>query len=295
MRSDSTTAEQYRAQRGALEENIALLWRAPLERLEAFMVLARQAGEALNDEVRADTLLQQDYVFEVLTRLHARACLIASEILALLRTGHADGAHARWRSLHEIAVVGEFIRQMGAATAERYLLHDTIESYKAAREYQEDCAALGYAPLPAEEFNKIETTYQSLLKRFGPAFKHNYGWASAALGKEKPTFREIEETVGLDHLRPFYKLASHNVHANAKGLFFRLGLYPGQDMPLSGPTNTGLAEPGHGTAISLGKIIASLLSIRPTPHRQALGDTLLKRAEEIGEVFQQTQRSLEEN
>jgi hypothetical protein len=34
-----------------------------------------------------------------------RACLVGSEIYGLPRTGHAAGAQARWRTLHELAVV----------------------------------------------------------------------------------------------------------------------------------------------------------------------------------------------
>jgi hypothetical protein len=258
-----------------------------------FLVLAKESGDKLNDEVNTTTPSEQDYVFEVLTRLHARACLISSEILVLLQSGHADGAHARWRSLHEIAVVGRLIRLCGDEIAERYLLHDTVESYRAAKQYQEDAATLDFDPIPDEGFNEIETTYRALLRRFGTSFKGNYGWASTALGKDKPTFRDIEEKVGLDDLRPFYELASHNIHANPKGLFFRLGLHPDQDVPLSGPSITGLAEPGRGTAISLGQITVSFLTTRPTVDRLVICEVLMKLSDEIGEEFQKTQQSLE--
>ena len=49
------------------------------------------------------------------------------------------------------------------------------------------------------------------------------------LSKQDLNFSDIERAVRLDHLRPYYKLASHNVHANPKGMLFRLGLYPESD------------------------------------------------------------------
>jgi hypothetical protein len=43
----------------------------------------------------------------------------------------------------------------------------------------------------------------------------------------------------LDYLRPYYKLASHNVHAQPKGILFKLGLVQNQDILLAGPSNYG--------------------------------------------------------
>jgi hypothetical protein len=259
-----------------------------------FIEIALEVGSDFNQEFRAEASAENDLVFEVLTRLHARACQIASEILALLKSGHADGAHARWRSLHEIAVVSFFIKSAGNDVAERYLLHNAIESYKAAKLYQQYCARLGYEPISAEELKDIESTYQYLVGRFGPAYKEEYGWAASALCKDKPTFRDIEQEVGLDHLRPFYKMASHNVHANPKGVFFKLGLYPtSEEILLAGPSNAGLADPGHGTAISLGQITVALLITRPNIDRLVVCGILMKLTDEIGEEFLAVQKSLE--
>ena len=114
------------------------------------------------------------------------------------------------------------------------------------------------------------------------------------IGKNRPTFRDIEEKVRLDHLRPFYKMASHNVHANPKGIFFRLCLYPtSQDILLAGPSNTGLADPGHETAISMGLITVTLLNIQPNIDRLVICNILMKLENEIGEEFIAVHRLLE--
>lgn len=280
--------------RKSFEIRLAKVWRKPLNLLEILLAIAFEAGDDFNREFRPEASEQNDCVFEVLTRLHARACQIASEILALLRSGYGDGAHARWRSLHEIAAVGFFIQSAGNEVAERYLLHNAIESYRAAQQYQEHCKALGYEPLTEKELDEIESEYQHLLSRFGSAYKENYGWAASAIRKN-PTFRDIEQEVGLNHLRPFYRMASHNVHANPKGIFFKLGLYSSQEILLAGPSNTGLADPGHGAAISLGQITIALLGTRPNIDRLVICSILTKLMEEIGDAFLEAQRSLKNN
>lgn len=295
LRTDAPSMlRDRRAQRLLFESNLASVWHKPLDLLEMFIAIALEVGEEFNGEFRATAAAEQDCVFEVLTRLHARACQIASEVLVLLESGHADGAHARWRSLHEIAVVGFFVKLHDNAVAERYLLHDGVESYKAAVQYQEHCSTLGYEPLSQEEFDEIKANYGSLINRFGTPYKSDYGWAASALGNKRPTFRDIEKEAGLDHLRPFYKLASHNVHANPKGVFFKLGLYPNSgNILLAGPSNTGLADPGHGTAISLGQITVALLTTRPNIDRLVACEVLMKLDPEIGKEFLAAQKSLE--
>lgn len=274
-----------RARRRGFETRLARTWDRGLDFLEMFREIALEAGNDFNGEFRPEAAVTKDFVFEVLTRLHARACQVASEVLALLRAGHADGAHARWRLLHEIAVVGLFVQRHGHEVAERYILHDAVESGKAARLYQEHYAALGVEPLSEEKLAQIQSILEALKNRFGPDYGNDYGWASAALGKRQPTFRDIEQAAELDHLRPYYKLASHNVHANPKGTFFKLGLLPDQNLLLAGPSDLGLADPGHGTAISLGQITIALLTLRPNIDRLVICQILLQLEDEIGDAF----------
>ena len=294
-RNASSMLKDWKTQRMSFESNLARVWRKPLDLLETLRAIALKAGDKFNQEFRATASEKQYYVFEVLTHLHARACQIGSEILILLRSGHADGAHARWRSLHEIIVVGIFIKSAGNEIAERYLLHDLVDSYKAARQYQEHCNTLGYEPLSEQEFNEIKSSYEHLINRFGLSYKCDYGWAAPVLEKKMPTFRDIEEKVEMDYLRPFYKLACHNVHANPKGVFFKLGLYPGnRDILLAGPSNIGLADPGQATALSLGQITVALLTTKPNIDKLVICDLLMKLQQEIGDEFLATQKSLEE-
>jgi Family of unknown function (DUF5677) len=278
------------------EKRLRQQWEIPLDLFEMHLHIALEAGDEYNREFRQRASENQDHVFEVLTRLHARACQICSEILTLLRSGHADGAHARWRTLHEIAVVGSFVKSHGEETAEKYLLHEAIESFKAAKLDRRYAERIGYEYVSQEEYGYIEGVYKELVARFGLAYRTDYGWAASELNKDRPSFRDIEEEVGLDYLRPFYKMASHNVHANPKGILFKLGLYNNdRDILLAGPSNTGLTDPAHSAAISLGQITTNLLTMDSNLDRLVICSMLLKLQRRIGDEFLKVQNVIEEN
>lgn len=277
----------------AFEANIYSIWGKALDALETHLAVALEAGEIFNHEFRNAAARSNNVVFEVLTRSHARSCQIASEVLSLLLAGHADGAMARWRSLHELSVVCSFIKKHGNEVAERYLLHQSIESCKAAAQYQEYCDRIGQMPFTAEEIADMKENKEILIKRFGKAYGTEYGWAAEILMSRQPRFSDIEKSVDLDHLRPYYRMASHKVHANPRGVFFSLGLSHGTEkILLAGPSNAGLADPGHLTAISLTQVTANLLTTEPNLDRLVMCNILLKISDEVGEKFWAADRRL---
>lgn len=281
--------------RNTFEEHISQKWGKPLELLEMFIVIATEAGDEFNKEFRPSASQSNDLVFDVLTRLHARSCHIANEVLTLLKSGYADGAHARWRTMHEIVVVGLFIKEFGQGTAERYLLHSSIEFYRAGLQYQGYCTQLGYEPLTEQELSRRRSSYEQLVNRFGRSYANSYGWAAHALEKSDPKFSDIEQAVDLEHWRPHYKFASHNVHANPKGVFSKLGLYPeNQELLLTGPSDTGFTDPAHSITISLLQITTFLLTLRPNIDRLSICHILSTLAEEVGNMFLSIQRNEEE-
>jgi hypothetical protein len=276
----------------SFETRLYKKWGKALDLLELHLMLTLEAGGDFNSEFRSSAAASNDYIFEALTRLHARACQITSEILCLLRSGHADGAHARWRTLHEISVVSSFIVQNSNDLAEAYLLHEGIETYKAAEQFQRYCKVLGYKRLTKREFTKIESRRQHLINRFGKEYGTQYGWATLAI-KNRPTMKEIEKATGLAHVRPFYKMASQNVHANPRSVFFRLGLYPEiRDILLAGPSDAGLSDPGSWTAISLNQVTAALLLREPILDNIIICDILIKLSREIDQKFSEIEQRI---
>jgi len=176
------------------------------------------------------------------------------------------------------------------------LLHEVIESYKAALLYQEYCNLLGYEPMTRDELAQQKQVRDNLIARFGKSFAGNYGWAAITLDKEKPTFQDIERSTDMSHMRPFYKMASHNVHANPKGLLFQLGVYSkGPDILLAGPSMLGLADPGQWTAISIFQTTAALLTTEPNMDCLVICDVLRRFTNEAEEAFLKAHESLEKD
>ena len=146
----SSGLKRHRRDRKRFEKRLNERWKSPLDLLDLVIALSTEAGTEFNRKFRNEAVGSGDAVLEALTRLHARGCQVSGEVLALLHAGFADGAHARWRSLHEMAVVASLIQQHGQELAERYLLHETIQQYKLACEYQKYFDRLNDEP-PSKE------------------------------------------------------------------------------------------------------------------------------------------------
>ena len=259
------------------------LWGEAIDLLEYFNNICLEAGSEFNKEER-EQMTNDDFVLEVLTRLHARGTQVAYEILALLRAGFSDGAHARWRTLHEISVISNFIWKHGKDVAERYLAYEKIQSYSDAKAHRDNYRGIGEEPISDEEFEEITKIKDDFVSHFGKGFAKNYGWASSAL--KHPTFAAIEKNVEMEHMRPYYRMANINVHAGPKGIIFKLGHIPGKEnILIAGPSIAGHADPAHGAAISLCQLTTFLLISKPTVERLVLATALQRFLDDIGETF----------
>jgi hypothetical protein len=284
-----------RKQKDDFELSLFKKWEKPLNLFEYYLNLTMELGGVFNREFRPIAAKRNDHIFEALARLHARSSQVSFEILNLLKSGFADGAHARWRTLHEIAVVAIFISEYGNNLANRYLCYDGIDIYKAADIYQKNCIKLGYEQLSNTEYEKIKKKHDKLIKKFGNKFGRDYGWAAEIFPeKGRIHFSDIEEKVGMQHMRSYYKMACNNVHANPRGVFFRLGLSnTKEDILLSGPSNTGLADPANGTALSICQITTTFLLHETNIDRIVESKALLSLNDEIQSLFTETQLELE--
>ena len=295
IRKDASSGlKRHRRDRKGFEKRLNERWKYPLDLLDLVIALSTEAGTEFNRKFRNEAVDSGDAVFEALTRLHARGCQVSGEVLALLHAGFADGAHARWRSLHEMAVVASLIQQHGQELAELYLLHENIQQYKLACEYQKFFDRLDVEPPSKENFEKLKVQRDELIDRFGKAFEGDYGWASSAIGSNRPTIKNIEQHVQLDHMRPYYRMASDNVHPNSHGAYFRLGLHSSQEeVLLAGPSNFGLANPGHSTTISLVQLTTTLLATESVLDCVVTMKILAELTNEVGEAFLKVHQELE--
>jgi Family of unknown function (DUF5677) len=275
----------------AFRMRLAKRWRLPLERLAMMLTITREFSEMVGARLQQEQSSSNKNLVAVLVRLHARACQVGAEVLTLLREGFPDGAMARWRTLHEIAVVAMFIRDRGDAMAERYLFHSTMESHKAMLSYQAHARRLRLRRLPARQVQAITRDFNALLSRFGRPFKSDYGWASET-PTEQPNFSEIEAKISVEHWRPYYRLASYSVHANPKGILFKMGMPHSSDLLLMGPSNYGFADPGQSTPLSLNQVSAAWGTVSPTLDTIVILKILDRLANEVSEAFVNTQLKL---
>lgn len=285
-------ARYQRHLRRGFNQQLRRRWAKGIDLLRMMLTISRELGESINSQLRSQTHHKQPHLVDALTRLHARACQVTEEVVCLLSDGLADGAMARWRTLHEISTVASLLCKHGEQLAERYVDHQVVESYKATQDYRACSGKLGYEPMTNEEFQEVTQTYESVCSKHGSGFSDQYGWALPALDTKRSSVQAIERAAGLDHLRAHYRMASHNVHANPKGVYFRLGLINERHILLAGPSDAGLADPGDCTAISLLQVTAALNTVYCNLDSLVALKILQWLSHEIGDAFSQANGKL---
>jgi hypothetical protein len=209
---------------------------------------------------------------------------------------------SRWRSLHEVAVVADFIVEHGDECAERYFAHESIETWRAMDEFQEHAAALGEDPYSEKEMAQAKAEFDALIARYGTRFGATYGWAHHALAAKDPsrekhnvTLKAIERSVGAERFRPRYRIASHGVHANPMGVTQVPDSLPSERglVLLTGPSPAGLADAGHGTLVALTSVTEAVLAWKPGEASRMLTRTLDILTADAAEAYKQAHAALE--
>jgi hypothetical protein len=186
--------------------------------------MAEQFGkylEALKGEQKKDIDINH-HKFLALRGLHARACQVYLEILTLVKNGFADGAFARWRTLFEISVIAQFIRQKENVVAEAY--------YEAANQ---DSGWHNWACV-AECFQ----------------------------GKKKISFDMIWDQCEFisSTWEKQYQLAHKIIHASPQGTFKRMSIHKTSNIIPVGRSDYGIFIPATNAAFSLAYTTESFLS-----------------------------------
>lgn len=279
--------KERRKQTYEFEQRNIKRWSEAFDLLEAHIVICTEAGENFNKSYRPAASDNCDIVFDITVRLHARACQISQEILCLLKSGFADAAHARWRALHEVAATALFITKHGQECAERFYYHDVVDSYDGMLEHRKYEHRLQEKGPSQEEIETCKALYDSLIEKYGKQFSEHYGWASYLFPSNRRVgFAAIEKDVELDHMRPYYKWASQNIHSGSKGMRNRLGLSEAiDDVLLVGQSNSGMTDPAHAAALSLSQITVALLVLKPTLDHIVLMNIICDYEKEVGQAF----------
>lgn len=244
-------------------------WKAAFDLMEVIWVCCEEIGGNFNLHFRPQAFEEQDYEFEALTHLHARALLVVSEMICLMKGGFADGALARWRTLHEINVIMVLIREHGQDLAERYLAHPHV---LAGKDITEDEAAAD------EELRELKDRADHIVATLGDAMKNDNGWAASLTGNQtKPNFRKLEELANRTEDRGLYKDASTRIHGNHKIPCELLGLSESrQTVLLVAQSNSGMTGPLTLAAAGLVENTLHLINLRPNFDRYAFSVTLIR-------------------
>ncbi|WP_065615938.1 DUF5677 domain-containing protein [Pseudomonas moraviensis] len=248
-------------------ERLFETWKTPLVRLDSLLYICMETVE----EIRRDTtdpLVQKTNKFDIATRLHARCVQVGNEISHLLHGVYADGAFARWRTLHESSTTTKFICEGNEDLATRFLDFQCINRFRAATNYNK-CNELEFKSFDYDQIEEFKKEKDLVLEKHGVQFGKKYGWAREALGESaNPTgdihFAAIEEFVGVSFLRNFFAFANQYVHAGIDSIGFKLGTsMSNKDVLLTGPSNEGLTDPIQCTSLSLIYATEALLNAYP--------------------------------
>lgn len=267
------------------EERNHKRWAEPLDLLRTLWMCCHEIGQSHAHEGPREG---DPIVFDTLARLHPRALLVASEILCLIKGGFADGALTRWRSLHELTVISMFIAKHGYEAEFSYRLSLSFERARAARQYNEFASRANLTPIGDDELLEIDAELDVAKKALGRDLKRDWDWAVKFLAGRPANFASIELDIGLDHWRPRYKWACQHIHAGFFEHHRLLGMSEAKEVMFQvGPSNSGMVDPLHMTAISLVQsAITFIFYPEPNLDRVVFARVLQTFVDKIGDAAQ---------
>ena len=234
-------------------------WQLGLDLLQVFRHFCVEVGSLFQKEFCQHEQYRHDVLLGVLIRHHANACRVTGEVEALLRSGYPDGALARWRSLHEIAVTSILIRRHGKDAAEDFIRCGLVEAVKGMETYQKTAVAMGREPYSAAELDAPRKVRDQLISASEDLNKGS-GWARRHVGGTR-FVKHLQKAAELGKWECDYKRASQNVHADYRELRALLGMSEVvEDGLLTGPSDSGFAEPAHFSAIALAQTTSAFLT-----------------------------------
>ncbi|MGG0179242.1 DUF5677 domain-containing protein [Bacillus tropicus] len=210
--------------------------------LELIEILTRELGHIFSKNIESD---EQDTSMEFLLHQHIRACSIYSEIIYLIKGGYGTGAITRFRSLHELAVISEFVIESGEEAAECYFDYLPVMQMK---DYIYQKKILGESPNSEMDKKELLILLKEIEMRRGKEFVNprefnDYIWAKSFLKEgQNPSFNQIRRSIKRKHgLKP-YKIASNNIHSAPKSIISSLSTYDGTFA--GGASNIGVSLAG---------------------------------------------------
>jgi hypothetical protein len=269
-----------RAQEADLEGSALDRFASAFDALELAILVCRSLANIwrprVPDRMDAHSL---DWGEIALMDLFQAGILVASEVLALLRTGFSTGALARWRALHETTTKAEFISAGGSElllhTAERYIQHEEFRGNQSLQLWKGLSKKLGVHDTGARDFvTGITAEREAAIVAYGQMFRTEYGWAHDQLlvvspeyareyRSEKrprgPSFDDLDRAVRRDdedphplHWRYLNALANSAVHGSPRS---HVTFNGGKAITRLGPHVDGSSQAGEATARRLKHLV----------------------------------------
>lgn len=179
---------------GSVEEFLVVLsaqWGGAIRTLKIMLGISREIGQIILSDPSLSSHSRSKIV--LMLRLHVRACQVADEIILLLQNGFADGAMARWRTMHEICVIISLINEGSDELVFRFVDHEAVATKQGASAYMETATAMGLDPISAFDINVIEVNYSIVRGKYGKEFCDQYGWANILFDGRRATFSDLEK------------------------------------------------------------------------------------------------------
>ena len=189
-----------------------------------------------------------------LNRVVLRVYSVVGEVIALARAGYADGALARWRSIHEICIVAIFLSKQSDRCAQMYLAHSIIDELRLVESGCSEGAHGAKNKADVKYLSSLKNQKRQLVKIFGPSFAKDLGWAAVELGRARVTFRELEDFVEMGMLRQGYQYANSATHGGALAALTRISL--GMNVEYSDEIS-----PAFGCEVAMGYVAGSLSTL----------------------------------
>lgn len=235
-----------------------------------------------DDHIKLDTLIA----------IHVRACQVANEILVLIKNGYADGAHARWRTLHELSVTFLYLYNSDYEIIHMYNDYEIIEKYKKAKEYKACENILDLEKLEDNEWEELSKRRDEIIGKYGKDFSESYGWTMNDLPKGRRNFRELEKYIGAEKLRIIYSWANESVHAGVSGIKDKLSLREEESHNfLIGSNDFGFLDPVQYTSYSLSQISEVLLGMEDSVLHKIFNELLFYFQNEIVLEFSKIEKN----
>jgi hypothetical protein len=300
--------EMYNAEREialGFESRLEDRWYQGLALLKTLVKISEEvAMDEIDNYFLTETNSKSDQVMRVLFKLHSKAVQMSKEIFTLLKSGFADGAMARWRSLHEHNVIFRLLIKefhnldFTYNLVNRYLDYSEIERAKEIFIYKKATNKLDLEPLEREEVDFYKRRKEEILSKYEKGFDLPNMWSKPLFRRNVQSikFYQLESLAEIDNLNPYYNQANYQVHASPKGIFESNSLIADIDQKNFynfGSTNYGLSLPGQLTAISLTQITIGLITLKTNIDKLVLAEVLLRYSDECKKAFHTIQEQIE--